>query len=286
MITNPISGRAPRQAALPRHVEALGEFGLSVELTPTKAPGHAGDLAREACRAGVDAVVVAGGDGTINEVLNGMEPGRTALATFPTGTSNILARELKIPFSARGAARVIAAGRRMKMDVGVANGRRFLMVVGVGWDAEVVNAVSAARTGHLGKHRYLAHIAATAMTYKFPPLSVTVDGVARPRPDHMVFVCNTRNYAAYFALTPDARPDDGKLDFLLVKEGGARNYVRWAVAALTGTLPRYRDVDYVQGTSLRVETAEPIPWQVDGDPGGTTPLDISLLPGALEVIVP
>ncbi len=286
VITNPISGVAARQTVLPRFVGIIEGAGIEVELSPTEGPGHATVLAGEACREGLDAVVVAGGDGTINEALNGMTPGVTALATLPTGTSNILARELRIPFDAGGAARVVTAGKRRRVDVGVANGRRFLMVVGVGFDAAVVNAVSGKRDGHLGRHRYFAPIAKLIMEYDFPRLRIRIDDEPQDRTAGLAFICNTRNYAGHFALTPDARPDDGLLDFLLVKAGAARDFLRWGLAALTGTLPRYRDVTYVQGRRLVVESELPVPVQIDGDPGGTTPLTIEIDPGALEVIVP
>ena len=286
MIANPISGVAARQAIVPQCVAILRSAGIDAEVTPTEAPGHATVLAGEACRLELDAVVAVGGDGTVNEVLNGMEPGHTALATVPTGTANMFAREFRIPFSAEGAAKVVTAGNRRRIDVGLANGKRFGMVVGVGFDAAIVNAVSADRSGHLGQHRYFAHIARTALHYDFPRLTVRLDDERQSRPARMLFVCNTRNYAAHFALAPDALPDDGLLDFLLMRGGKARNLLRWALAAFLGTLPGYRDVTYVQGRKLVVESEQPVPVQVDGDPGGTTPLTITVEPGALEVLVP
>ena len=181
---------------------------------------------------------------------------------------------------------MVAGGKRRRMDVGLANGRRFLLVVGVGWDAAVVNSVSAARRGHLGQLKYAGHIGRVVLDYDFPELRVTVGDETRSRSARLAFICNTRNYAAWFVLTPGARPDDGRLDFLLVRDGGARDYLRWAVGALTGTLPRYREVDYEQGVKLRVESDRPVPWQVDGDPGGELPLDVSLAEMELFVIVP
>jgi YegS/Rv2252/BmrU family lipid kinase len=286
IIANPISGAIARRAVVPRCVEVLSRAGIEVETAPTEGPGHATALAGEACRRGLCAVVAVGGDGTVNEVVNGMLPGRTALATVPTGTANMLARELGVPFLADAAARVIAAGRRRRLDVGVVNGRRFAMVVGVGFDAAVVAAVSSARRGHLGQHRYLAHVAKTMMEYSFTPIDVRIDDEPTLRRASLLFACNTRNYAAHFALAPDARSDDGRLDFVLVTGGAARDFPRWLYGAFTGTLPRYRDVTYVQGRKLEVSAAGPVPVQIDGDPGGTTPLLVSLLPGALEVLVP
>ncbi len=286
LIANPISGVAARQKIVPRCVEILRGGGLEVTINPTEGPGHATVLAGEACDLGIDAVVAVGGDGTVNEVVNGMKPGRTALATVPTGTANMLARELGVPFDAEGAARVVIAGQRLRIDVGIANGHRFVTVVGVGFDATIVSAVSSERKGHLGQFRYFSHVAKTALEYDFPPLTVRVDDELQTRRAGMLFVCNTRNYAAHFALAPNAKTNDGLLDFVLVHGGGARDFPRWSLAAFLGTLPQYRDVTYVQGRKLEVTTEKPVPVQVDGDPGGTTPLTVSIEPGALEVMVP
>jgi YegS/Rv2252/BmrU family lipid kinase len=286
IVANPISGLKSRERSLDRFREILEASGVAGELAVTEGPGHATELAAAACEGDFDAVVAVGGDGTVNEVVNGLSGTRVALATLPTGTANLLARELRIPFDAEGAARTVVSGRRRLLDAGRADGRRFLMVVGIGWDAHVVELVSSGRRGHLGQHRYLLPIARAILGYEFPPLSVTVDGVPHPRPVSLAFVCNTRNYGAFFNLTPQARPDDGLLDFLLLRNGHPRNYVRWVAAALAGRLPEYRDVDYVKGRRIEIRGERPVPWQADGDPGGQTPLTIEIEEQAVEVLVP
>ncbi len=286
VIANPVSGSPARPPPLPRFLDALSALGIEAAVTRTEGPGHAAELAREACRSEPDALAVVGGDGTLNEVLNGLGDAPIPLAAVPAGTSNILALDLGIPFDPVRAARLLRDGRKRTLDVGLANGRRFLMVVGVGWDAHVVRAVAAGRRGRLGKHRYLVPAVRATFDYGFPRLSVRRGSGGAPRSARLVFACNTRNYAAFFTLTPRARPDDGLLDFLVVTEGAARNLLRWTLAALAGRLPRYREVRCFQGRELRVEAERPVPWQIDGDPGGTTPVTISLDARTLEVIVP
>jgi YegS/Rv2252/BmrU family lipid kinase len=267
-------------------LDLLKGRGREIRVSRTEGAGHATELARDACRRGADAVLAVGGDGTVNEVVNGIGAGPTALATFPLGTSSIFARDLGIPFLPEAAAACILAGRRRRIDVGTVNGHRFLMVVGVGWDAHVVNAFTEARTGHGGKLRYLAPIAKALLTYDFPEITVRVDGEPAGRSGRIAFVCNIRNYAAFFRIAPEAVPDDGLLDLVLIRHGGPRSYLRWGLAAWRGTLPRYREVDYVKGTTIRIESARPVPIQVDGDPGGTTPVEIELAHSPLEVLVP
>lgn len=286
VIWNPVSGFAKRIDPGARVSEVLSGDGVEVELAPTEGPGHATELAAEACVREFDVVVAVGGDGTVNEACNGMQGGRTALATVPTGTSNMLAREFRIPFKIDAAAGLIAIGRRRRMDVGRANGRRFLMVVGVGWDAEIVSEVSARRSGHLGMHKYVAPIARTVLNYRFPRLTVHLDSEETPRTANLAYACNIKNYAAWFRLAPGARCDDGRLDFVLMKGRHPRNYLRWGLGAVLGTLPRYRDVTVRRGRRIRIDSRDPVPFQIDGDPGGTTPLTIELEESALEIIVP
>jgi YegS/Rv2252/BmrU family lipid kinase len=285
MIVNPVSGLALGPSRREALRESLRTAGVEVDETLTEGPGHALELARDACRKGGDALLVVGGDGTVNEAVNGMALGSLPLGTFPTGTSSILARELRIPFDPRRAAGVIAAGRLRRIDVGLVNGRRFLMVVGVGWDAHVVRTVSATRRGHLGKHRYVVPIARAVIDYRFPGLTASIDG-GPPRPVRLAFACNTRNYAAWFALAPGALPDDGRLDFVLLRSGCARDVLRWTWGAFTASLGRYRETTCVKGRDLLVTAETPVPFQVDGDPGGTTPVRISMDRQSLEVIVP
>ena len=286
VIVNPIAGGAGRRTVLPRYLDALKGHGVEANVVTTTGPGHATELAREACRQGVDAVIAAAGDGTVNEVLNGLDGVEVALSTIPLGGSNMLARDLRLPFDPVRSARVLASGRRARLDAGRVNGRRFVMVLGVGFDAHVVNAVTAMRSGHLRRHRYVGPIARAVFEYDFPELSVRIDGEARERRCCIAFACNTRNYASWFAVAPKAVPDDGALDFVLLTRGSLRDFVRWGIAAFRGTLPRYRDVEYVQGRELVVRAERPVPFQVDGDPGGTTPLTVSIESGAVEVIVP
>jgi len=208
------------------------------------------------------------------------------VAVFPTGTGNVLAKEFGLPRDPAGLCDMIARGHQRRLDVGAVNGRRFLAVVGVGFDGFVAAEVARSRRGHLGPHRYVLPVLRAVFGYRWPRLRVRVDGEARVRTARLAFASNIRNYATWFRIAPGARPDDGRLDFVLLREGGARDTPRWAFAALTGTLAGLRETRCVRGRSLEVDSDAPVPFQVDGDPGGVTPITVSMLDDALEVIVP
>jgi diacylglycerol kinase family enzyme len=225
-----------------------------------------------------------GGDGTINEILNGLErPGDVALGAIPLGTSNLLARELRLPRDPERAAAVIAGDRTRPIDLCEANGRRFLLCAGVGWDAEVLRRLEEARSGPISHATYLQPIARATMGWDFPELRVTIDGESMS--GAILFVSNIQNYAAFFTVTPEARFDDGELDVCVIRHGHRRDFLRWFAAAYTGTLGNYNEVTVRRGRVIEVEAERPLPYQVDGDSAGTTPVTMRVLPESARVMV-
>ena len=288
VVVNPISGSGPRDRALAEFTSALEEAGCAVSVRPTSRPGDGAVIAREESAAGTDVVVAAGGDGTVNDVATGlasMGSAAAALAILPRGTSNLVARDLALPFRARDNARLVAEGTTVPMDLGMANERPFVACVGFGWDAHVVRLLSRARTGHIRFATWVKPIAQALLEYEFEPLRVTAaDGTTAEGALAIVF--NTRPYAAFFTPVPGARRDDGILDVLILEKGGLIDLPRWAWKGRAGTLDRDRSATVLRSTGFRVEAAKPLPVQIDGDVGGETPLDILVRPAALRVIAP
>jgi YegS/Rv2252/BmrU family lipid kinase len=290
VVVNPVSGRGRSLRAAARFLDAFRAEGGIAEDFRTAAPGDGRRAAGEARGRGFDAVVAVGGDGTVNEVLNGLEGTGLPVAVVPAGTANVLARDLRIPFDAAGAARTAARGVPRVLDVGVARAagagtRRFLCCAGAGLDGAVVLAVDRARRGGLGFRAWVGPLLRTVAAYGFAPLAVRVDGVPAG-PATLAVVCNTANYGGLFTLVPGADPGDGALDACLVDARGRRSFFRYLWGARRGTLLRQPDVRSARGAAVLVESADPVPVQVDGDPFGTTPLEVSLLPGAARVLVP
>jgi YegS/Rv2252/BmrU family lipid kinase len=287
IVVNPISGSGPRDAALREFVSALEGGGCEVRVRPTRAPGDGASIAREEAAAGTEVVVAAGGDGTVNDVATGLAAagGASALAILPRGTSNLVARDLALPFRARDNARLVIEGATVPMDLGVANGRPFVACVGVGWDAHVVRLLSRARKGHIRFASWVRPIAQALLEYEFEPLRV-VDGDGRSAEGALAIVFNTRPYAAFFTPVPGARRDDGLLDVLVLAKGGLSDLPRWAWKGRAGTLGGDRSATVLRSARFRIEAAKPLPVQIDGDVGGETPLDILVRPAAIRVIAP
>jgi diacylglycerol kinase (ATP) len=246
------------------------------------------------------ALVGAGGDGTLNALLNGATPG-LPLAMFPCGTENLLARYLQLPREVDEAAAFIARGRRQAFDVGRVGERLFLLTLSVGFDAAVIHHLHANRRGNIGHSSYLQHIARAWCEYEFPELRVTVSnsdvGSFEIPVSSAEFFCrwcfvqNLPAYAMRLNFTPEARGDDGLLDFCLFEHGGAWSMVRHLWNTARGRHLDLADTRAGRAARLRIETIDanysrPVPVQVDGDPAGVLPITVETLPNRAVLIVP
>jgi YegS/Rv2252/BmrU family lipid kinase len=290
LVVNPVAGRGRALRMAERFLRAFRAEGGTVEQTRTAANGDGTRHAAEARDGRFDAVVACGGDGTVNEILHGLEGTSVPVGILPTGTANVLARDLGIPFAPEEAARVAARGEPRVLDLGEAREgggrtRPFLCCAGAGFDGAVVRAVAGARRERLGFRGWVRPLWREIRGHEFRPLRVTVDGVPAAAAT-LAVVCNTANYGGLFTLVPGADPGDGFLDACLVDARRRRSFFRYLWGAWRGTLPEQGDVATARGRTVRVEADRPVPVQVDGDPFGTTPLVATLRPGAARVLVP
>jgi YegS/Rv2252/BmrU family lipid kinase len=291
IIANPRSGtlRMPLVLnQLNQVVAALTDAGLPVELCLTDRPGHASELAREAVRTGLEMVVAAGGDGTINEIIQELAGHSTALGILPLGTVNVWARETRIPLSLPDAARVLLYGVRRRVDLGRAGNRYFLMMAGVGFDAEVAQRVERSVLKRIGLKMldYLTTVGMLGVTHKPVLVRMKHDGKRREISSHMLVVGNTRLYGGALTFTRHAIADDGLLDVVTVGGGGLiyrLGILRNAFLRRPRRGPRVR---YERARNIRVEADAPLPVQVDGELIGKLPMSFSIAPLALTVVVP
>ena len=230
--------------------------------------------------------MVVGGDGTLNEVLNGLaDPGRIAIAQLPTGTANILARELDFAWDPEGVVALLEQGEVLRIDMGLVGERRFLMNVTAGFDAEVTKRVREQRTGKLGFLGYVRPILDVLEDYEPPELRVMVDDDG-PFVCELVVASSTRNYGGLFKVSEEARPDSGHLDVCMFTKAGLPELVRLGTAALFRGVAESEGVVYWTGTRISIDAQEPAPVQVDGDYFGTTPTRIELRPRLVPFGVP
>ncbi|NLF31294.1 MAG: hypothetical protein GX591_10460 [Planctomycetes bacterium] len=208
------------------------------------------------------------------------------LVPCPMGTENLLAKELGISAQPRALVETLRRRQVVKCDVGRVNDRNFLLIIGVGFDGEVVRRLAAVRTGHISHLSYFWPIWRTFWEHSFPRLKIIADGEPIFDDLGLAFIGNISRYAVGLRICRDALYDDGLFD-LVVFRCTARPRLVWHAAwTLLRMHPLKGDVIYRQFRTLRVEAAGAVPTQVDGDPGPDTPLDIEVLPRRINLLVP
>ncbi len=291
IIANPASGGSLSEATLQELAETarwLTERGLPTELRLTRRVGHATEIAHEAASAGYDMVIVAGGDGTVNDVIQALAGYRTALGVLPMGTVNVWAREMGIGLSATEARETLLHGVRRRVDLGRAGQRYFLMMAGIGFDAEVARRVEQGRLKRFGLKmlEYLATVALLSVTRPSDSIRITIGTRRRREQALMVIIGNTRLYGGAMIFTRRAVADDGALDVVVIGSGGIFHRINVLSRALLRRPSAGPRVRYERAQSLRLEARGPAPVQVDGEVIGYLPMTFSVAPLALSVIVP
>jgi diacylglycerol kinase (ATP) len=283
IIGNPKAGRNRGKDLLKRCAEILRSGGLNVEVWPTERPQHATELAS---LAGARLVVAAGGDGTVNEVVNGLETDAT-LGILPLGTANVLARELGLPLNAEAACRRILAGKERRIDVGVATDRkgrerRFTCMTGIGFDAHVVNEVTP------GLKRYLKILAFPLAALKvylegdLPPLHI-MHG-ENTYVTQFAIVANGQYYGGDFRVAEEAALATGNLEVVLVDRVG-RLLRADILTRILAKRPLDRSMRSFTARELRATSpGAQVPVQLDGEVWGRLPMSFRIEPGALKVI--
>lgn len=285
IVGNPIASGGGVEAKIRRLSARLEQRGHRVESYLTR---FAGDGRRyiATAAAAFDRIVVVGGDGTFNEVLNGI-PGNieVPLLQLPTGNANLLARDLCLPRTVAGAAHLIENGRVIRADTAVMNGLKFIMVAGAGFDARVTEELKKIRKSGVGNLSYVMPIFRVLRNLPNSPLRVTVDR-RHTAVGTAILVCNVRAYGGICEIAYNAGIATGRLDIVVLPEEGLWPLLKVVAMARISRVTRLHGVRYLQGTAVRITGGDPIPVQVDGDFTGRYPdIDISLKPASLPLVV-
>jgi len=295
---NPKAGRRSAARRVDRLAESLGQRGLHVEIFTDLAEVSA-EANRLHNRGKLRALVGVGGDGTAAELTNRTHEG-VPVTLLPAGTANLLSKHLGLSGKPERLCQAITEGRLLRLDAGKAAGRLFLVMVGCGFDADVVQRVhdhreSNPRGAHIGYRSYAKPIVESIRSYGYPEIRVYCDepcdgaglGQLSPITARWVFVCNLPRYGWGLRIAPDAVATDGLLEVCTFRRGSLFHGLRYVAAVqFGGWHRRMSDCDMRQARRLRITSEERVPYQLDGDPQGVLPLDVEVLPNRLTVVAP
>jgi YegS/Rv2252/BmrU family lipid kinase len=281
VIFNPTAG-GRRRRRLDRVLRELDRLGCAVTLRATRARGDAEAIARGADANAYDVVAVAGGDGTINEVINGLAGSALPLALVPLGTANVLAHEIGLRLGDGDIARTIAAGTPLSVHLGRVNERRFAMMVGIGIDARIVEGIDPLLKSVAGKLAYVFSGVRSILLDRAVRYSLSIDG--RPYTAAAAIVAKGHFYGGRFVLAPDARLATPSLHAVLMERPGRWNILRYGLAIAFGRLHRLADVRIIEARRVTVGGPEGETVQADGDIAGTLPLEIAVAETPLALI--
>jgi len=292
LIYNPTAGALRRDAGkIERLTRALARRGIGVRLLPTVCAGDATRLAAESVNGGAEMVIVCGGDGTINEAAQSLVGTDTALAVWPCGTANVLARELRLPCDENALSELIAGRNDRAINVGRAvkpgDGwqRYFLLMAGIGLDATIVNGVNLGLKRWIGAGAYVAAGLDYLARMPLTPFSIDLNG--KRHESTFTVISNAASYAVCFTLAPGAKMDDDKLDVCVFNSRSRLAYLTYAFLSMArGLHTRFSSVVYQPTREALANSNDMALVQLDGDVMGTLPMRFDIAPGALRIIAP
>ncbi len=290
LILNPYARSQKATAMQDRIAKVCG--GSDVRMEITEGPGSGTRKAADAVRSGVTTIIAAGGDGTINEVLNGIVGTDAALGIIPIGSVNVLARELKIPLGIEASWKVIEDGHTRAVDVvrvdfnanGQSCTRYFVQLAGIGLDAYIVSKVTWEKKRRWGPLSYVFE-SFRAITRTLPRITVRIDG-GREIDASFALIGNGSFYGGPFPVFNRASMTDGKLDVCLFESSGYLDLLVYLQAIARGVQDSTKGVRYEHGTEVEIQSKEEVPIELDGEFAGHLPAKMKVLPRALKIFVP
>lgn len=290
IIVNPMAGRQEMKGIVDYLRKRLGRKKLACKFFYTEFPGHANDIAKE-ISSNVDSIIAVGGDGTLNEVLNGlMESGsRVTLGIVPAGSGNDAVKGLNIGEDLKENVTAVLGGHTRKVDVGKCNDRYFLNIMGVGFDAAVGAKMHQLRTKARTKkggsfyNRALLH---SILHYGSVRLKVEVDDHYFLERFFLVSIANGTTFGGEYIIAPMADMSDGYLRAVCISDISKMKFFLHLGKVKKGKRIRLPEVRYIKCKSMKISSDREIPAQVDGEYYSAKIFDLSIIPRRLEILVP
>jgi diacylglycerol kinase (ATP) len=282
VILNPTAGTSETVRGWQERMESI--VGGS-QIWVTSRSGEAAALARRAVKEGFTRIVAGGGDGTVNQVANGLADGNAALGVLPMGTVNVFAMELGLPLhNLELCWDIITAGNTRLVDLPSANGKYFVQLAGVGLDAQVVKETSLAFKRSFGPLSYL--ISAAQIAARQPPRLFIESKDASTAEGSFVLIGNGRLYGGPFPFFKHASIDDGLFDVVVFKRLGYLEIIKYLQDVVFSSDIAVPEIEYFQTRRLRLTSEQDVPLELDGELAGSCPVEFEIQERALRVLVP
>jgi diacylglycerol kinase (ATP) len=291
LIINPTSGASLNSNLLPDLLEVFKSQNLEIEIEQTTPEDDGQQIAAKASTNGVQLVIVAGGDGTIEAVVRAIANTQITLGIIPLGTRNNLAASLNIPNNFHQAVRIIKEGQISSIDLGKVDGYYFLEVVGIGLEASLFpcgeDVKEAAKKNAFAPIGSIFSGLKTFFAFHPHRLTLRLDGKLKYHPRTLqINICNSPRYGAEIVLAPNAKMDDGKLDVIYMNRSSKLDHLRHLFSAMRGQPFEHELLRTYQASKIEIESYLPLEVHADGTCIGQTPITIEVAPKALQVLLP
>jgi diacylglycerol kinase (ATP) len=286
LIYNPTSGREEMRRLLPNILDRLDLAGIETSCHATTGDGDATREAAESVKRGYDIIIAAGGDGTLNEVVNGMAgyDDLPPLGIFPLGTTNDFARAMKIPRRWEDCCDLIIQNKTRPIDIGKVNGRHFINIAGGGSLTELTYEVPSRLKTMIGQLAYYVKGIEKMINLSPTELVIRAEGIGEIEGEFMIFlIANSNSVGGFERLAPDARIDDGLLDVIAVKKCNLAEFIRLVTMALRGDHFNDSRIIYFKTNQMEVTSPGHVLLNLDGELGGELPGVFEVLPQHLHI---
>ncbi|HOO98552.1 MAG TPA: diacylglycerol kinase family lipid kinase [Bacteroidales bacterium] len=298
-IVNPNAGNGKGKKDWSRIATILGKENISFDSAFTRSKGEAVDLTREAIQKGFRKIISVGGDGTLNEIVNGIftqdtcPSGDIVIGMIPVGTGNDWGRMFGIPLVYEGAVEVIRDKRIMSHDIGTITyfsgkgqeKRYFINIAGLGFEATVVKKTNKQKErGRSNQAMYFYNLISCLLMYHKPVVNITIDGVTTSCRAFSINVGNGRYCGGGMRQTPHALPDDGLLDITVIREMGRLEVIKNLKILYDGSILSHPKIDGYRTTNMKVTCETALYSEADGESLGHTPVEFGIIPGGVQVI--
>jgi diacylglycerol kinase (ATP) len=299
VIVNPNAGNGKGKKDWNRIADILGRNNIDFIVRLTERKDHATEFTRELIGSGYKKIISVGGDGTMNEIINGIftqdncSPREITVGIIPVGTGNDWGRMFDIPLIYEGAVKVIKESKTLLHDIGVItyfNGdikqkRYFINIAGLGFESVVVKKTNKQKDkGMSNKAIYFYNLLSSLITYTNTEAEITIDGKSYRSKVFSINVGNGRYCGGGMRQTPDALPDDGLLDVTVIKEMSRREIIRSLRLLYDGTILSHPKVDGFRSDNLKITSDSVLYIEADGESLGHTPVEFGIIPSAVKMV--